>query len=798
MIENNPKNRSLPAEDAGFTEEDTRLAAALRSLAQEIQPEPGFQAELEKKLMKNAHQSAQAHSRHRTNWSGVLAWSALAVLLMIGLSWVLSHLLPRGIPPAASPETPLLTATPAATAAVGVLIPTQPSALPTELASPTPLGTVYALSNAPDYDFVLQVDWPDSPAEVTIYKQTEWDKLTIESARAVAAKLGLNGEVYSAPFGPPGVLSYRVQDGERNVTFSNSSASYTYDAMNSSNIPIPNCQPPCLPVESSGVLLNFLNEHALLDFPASSQLIPSQPQTEQLIQLLDGMPVLSSPSTSQGEALIGSGGEVIRLDMDPVKVEAVAQLPILTAQQAWEQAVTAKDINGLELHSHTTPPTNLRTWNRSHALDQPVELFGYVSSYPAAEAGKPPLILFDGYPASGNTQGMTGLDQSNAFVQLWGTFQDDGQGGRSLNVDGWQISPFPTQAMTGTLQTQGDQVYILANGRSLRLPDMPSDLPQDRALLYSGVVLEQPEPTMEWSAISTEFGGGGGGGGGSWGEVYLEGATKPLPTAIPTAVPPDLTGQRLEGVQGRPWVFIHQYSDGSTRVEVMFTPNPDQGLSQEDTYYLEGPGIAGIETFHNLPVRVWGVISESKGFRQQVNVERVEPVYPGVTVQPWLGKFERVTLEGKEVRLFTSADGLQYVLNSSVEDPAREDGIAPGDPVVVEGILTPDKTFGGYPVLTDYTLDSASGMTNLDEYNSITLAPVVLHDPGKAGSRRIGTVTKIELAYYTDEPRYYNQEPGTPLPFVQPVWRFSGTYDDGASFELIVQALNPLYLKMAE
>jgi len=798
MLENDPKNRSLPAEDVGFTEEDTHLAAALRSLAQEIQPEPGFQAELEKKLMKNAQRNANQSSQPATNWKRVLVWAALAAVFLFGLSWVFSNLMPRGNPPAASPEIPLLTATPAATAAVSVLDPTQPPAQPADLASPTPLRTVYALSNGPDYDFVLQVDWPDSPAQVTVYKQTEWDKLTIESARLVAAKLGLNGEVYTSPYGEPGNLSYRVQDGERNVTFARSAASYTYDAMNSSNIPIPNCQPPCLPVESNSILLKFLNEHGLLDFPATSQLIPSQPQIERLILLLDGLPVLYSAATSQGEALIGSNGEILRLDIDPVKVEAVAKLPILTAQQAWEQAITAKDINGTELHTRTALPVNQRTWNRPHPLDQPVELFGFVSSYPAVEVGKPPLVLFDGYPASGNTQHISELDQTTAFVQLWGTFQDDGKGGRSLNVDGWQISPFPIQVMTGTIQMQGDQAYILANGRSLLLPDMPADLPQDRALLFSGVVLEQPEPTLEWSTISTEFGGGGGGGGALWGEVYLEGATNPLPTVIPTAVPPDLTGQRLEGVQGRPWVFIHQYSDGSTRVEVMFTLNPDQGLSQEDTYYLEGPGIAGIEALHNLPVRVWGVISESKGSRQQVNVERVEPVYPGVAVQAWLGKFERATLEGKEVRLFTNADGLQYVLSSSVEDPAREDGIAPGDPVLVEGILTPDKTFGGYPVLTDYQLDSASGMTNLDEYDSITLKPVVLHDPGTAGSRRIGTVTRIELAYYTDQPRYFNQEPGIPLPYIQPVWRFSGTYDDGASFDLIVQALNPLYLKIAE
>jgi hypothetical protein len=303
---------------------------------------------------------------------------------------------------------------------------------------------------------------------------------------------------------------------------------------------------------------------------------------------------------------------------------------------------------------------------------------------------------------------------------------------------------------------------------------------------------------MEWSSISTNFGGGGGGGGGSWADVYLEGATNPLPTAIPTAVPPDLTGQRLEGVLGRPWVFIHQYSDGSTRVEVMFNPDPNQVIPPESSVYLEGPGIAGIEAFHNLPVRVWGVISETKGFSQKVNVERVEPVYPGVTVQAWLGKFERVTLEGKDVLLFTNSDGEQYILNSSIETPEIDNGNAPGDPVVVEGILIPDKTFGDHPVITDYAVNAAPGMQNLSDYHSISIEPVVIPEPGKAGARRIGTVTKIELAYYTDEPRYFNRQPGMPLPFVQPVWKFSGTYDDGASFELIVQALNPLYLKLQQ
>ena len=195
-------------------------------------------------------------------------------------------------------------------------------------------------------------------------------------------------------------------------------------------------------------------------------------------------------------------------------------------------------------------------------------------------------------------------------------------------------------------------------------------------------------------------------------------------------------------------------------------------------------------------MKVWGTISESKNHRHKVNVEKLEPVYPGVKVQVWMGKFDKVNLEGKDVMLFTNADGSQYVLGSSIDNSQVDYGVVPGDPVIVEGLLVPDQSFGGHPVVIDYNVNPASGMDDLEQYAAMTLQPVLIREPGKAGSRRIGTVTKIELAYYTDEPRNTFQQPGAPLPFVQPVWRFSGTYDDGAGFALIVQALDPTYLKM--
>ena len=99
MTENDLNDLNLPAEEA-------HLAADLRSLAQELQPEPGFQAGLEKKLMENKNPKAVRPASHKTNWIPVLGWSALAVVLITFLTVVLGTLLPRGILPAASSEVP--------------------------------------------------------------------------------------------------------------------------------------------------------------------------------------------------------------------------------------------------------------------------------------------------------------------------------------------------------------------------------------------------------------------------------------------------------------------------------------------------------------------------------------------------------------------------------------------------------------------------------------------------------------------------------------------------------------------
>jgi hypothetical protein len=250
----------------------------------------------------------------------------------------------------------------------------------------------------------------------------------------------------------------------------------------------------------------------------------------------------------------------------------------------------------------------------------------------------------------------------------------------------------------------------------------------------------------------------------------------------------------VEAITGKPIVFIHQYEDGSSQVEVMFEIDRGQLESQSGSAYLEGPGLAGIEAFHNLPVRIWGEFTAPTHNRLTINVERVEPIFPDLSLQTWLGRFEPVTLEDKNVLLFTADGGQQYVLGFSVNEPTRQIEFGPGDPIVIEGYVVPEKTIGGYPLIQDLAINPGQGLQDLSAYQPQSLQPFIMQESGTAGAAKKGTVTSIELVYYTEDLRYPEKPAGSPLPYAQPVWRFSGTYEDDSPFQILIQALSPQYL----
>jgi hypothetical protein len=188
-------------------------------------------------------------------------------------------------------------------------------------------------------------------------------------------------------------------------------------------------------------------------------------------------------------------------------------------------------------------------------------------------------------------------------------------------------------------------------------------------------------------------------------------------------------------------------------------------------------------------------------------VERFEEVYPGLRIQAWLGKWQRVTLEGKEVLLFTTLDGEQFVLSSSIDYGASAAAGLEGDQVVIEGLAMPGKNFGGYPVITEYSSSMAKDLTDLSSYEITSNRPGVYDETvGEAAQAQQltarATVEQVELVYATatlagcrDMVQAENNLQPAPCLIVQPVWRFTGSFDDGRTFEIQIQALAEEYLR---
>jgi hypothetical protein len=189
-------------------------------------------------------------------------------------------------------------------------------------------------------------------------------------------------------------------------------------------------------------------------------------------------------------------------------------------------------------------------------------------------------------------------------------------------------------------------------------------------------------------------------------------------------------------------------------------------------------------------------------------VDRFEEVYPGLRFQAWVGTWQSTTLEGKEVLLFTTLDGEQFVLSTSIDYGTSAATGLQGDRVIIEGLVFPGKTFGGYPVITEY---ASTVMTDepadLSGYEITSNRPSIFDEhyseaAQNAALQGLARVEKVELVYATASLTgcrgmgLTESDPQVaPWLIVQPVWRFSGTFEDGRTFEIQVQALAEEYLR---
>ena len=183
-------------------------------------------------------------------------------------------------------------------------------------------------------------------------------------------------------------------------------------------------------------------------------------------------------------------------------------------------------------------------------------------------------------------------------------------------------------------------------------------------------------------------------------------------------------------------------------------------------------------------------------------MSRIEPVYPGEQIQVWTGTEQILTLDGKEVVLFTTSSGESYVLKSSVDyQPADANIIGRlGDLIEIEGYVIPDQQLGGYLLLKD-TAGSAQpdGVADSAQVNVWDHSQDPSSNPGAVLQGRV-TIDTIELAYdavnldrcqasAADDPNL------APWLYVQPMWVFNGHFEDGRRVFIQVQALPDEYLR---
>ncbi len=762
--------------------DDARLSALLQKVAAQTNVNLQFQTELEERLKKAYKPKKIGFISSLKRLAPTVAWVLAVIALVFIMVWAIRSLVPQPMPAAGNTGTPTTSPLKSTPTPVGYQ----------NQANPTPNDTGYDWNGTTLY---LHGQLPDSPIEANIYQLLPDQHATIDEAVALAGRFGIQGEVYQRAGELPGTTDYVITDGKQWMTI-RSDHYFTYYA------DYPNSQ------SLSGVEINaaeaaanvdtFLKSHGFnfeykinsTDMWGKYYVAPLSP---------DGFAVHLEDLRAEGLLITLDGsGQVASVQANLVDYQSVGTYPIRTAQEAWKTLLDSGIQSGkLEWSSSPSGPT--REWLRTYPVNQTETIYSYVSSLPSAETGKAPLIQVGVYTAIGN---VTGLDQlaSNKLVEATGQFVEEG-GITKFNVDSWKVTALTEDGIEGTLELVNGQVTLSAQEGNFLLADVPADipLPFENAFVV-GVRLGN---IYDWTSIDNRGGhngmGGGGGGGAGFYKINFSGTPVPLPTAVPTPLPPEQqpTGQKIEGQRGLLNVTIYKQPDGSQTVEYALV-----AWSGTDPYsymILEGE-LQALQSYQNRPVDVWGTVDH---FNQDgapvIKVDRYEIPFPDLQFQVLKGTQKNVQLESQPATLFTTDAGETYVQlmpNGAFDqsEVGRE-----GDQVLIQALVIPGEALGGYQGMLIFSAQLAVNPKD-GQSTELTITADQVYVMEKPQTTDItvtipptATIEKVELVYFGSNPQYAI-EANAGYPYLQPAWRFYGHYSNGDEFEVLIQALQDEYL----
>jgi hypothetical protein len=752
-----------------------------------------------------------------------LAWVAFAALLIAGLVWTIKTLTPS------STQEPVGLITPEHTEmllqATDLPHPTS-SAIPSSTPlPPTPNPITGGIGIFPYLQFSFSTQLPLSPGRLTLYRQQLSQPVTADLARQVASRWGINAGVYASPSEGMQYDIFVATDGTHVMRFINFPDQYIYEVgytgtgdnrAQMDNGPLPAFE------EQVAIATNFLEPLGILDRPYRVSSMETERGMLAFIPLLDGYPVIQEIGIDRGnigwiDVKVSSPGDVSMVQYSHHDFQPVGEYPILSAQQAWERF--ASDAN-LEYSRYAVlspiVENTYRSWVPNFESGQQADIYGWVNSLQAMDGTIPYPVTLNNLPLMGeySQQILPDNPLDVRFVHAWGEIKETSVGGIALDLAGWEISPLSEEYITGTITHQSNIVQLTTTDQTYTMLNPPEDLSDGLQAGIQAVVLAGEPPQLNWRFIqvgevpavygSSSSCGGVGSGGYGMADANFGGGRFTLLNLAPQNIPvspqpsqPYQPGEEILGVSGRVYVTRHLYENGKVEIlEAFFSPDPSSNLDPAWAFSLVGPALSHIDQYNNLPITIWGQVDHLDQQTVYINVDHYEPVFPGETIQAWTGTEKLLTLEGQEVLLFTTSNGESYVLKSSVDFPPADANIIGllGSVIEIEGYIIPNQQLGGYLFLQD-----TAGTSQPDGVVDSALPSIWDHSqdsPPNPGLLLQGQVTidLIELAYDAVnldrcQASFAEDPANLPWLYVQPMWVFTGHFDDGRWFFLQVQAL---------
>jgi hypothetical protein len=514
---------------AGFP---SGLAGELIKLAESTEPDPSFAARLERKL-KQASGSASrispqgwlsalwqsfSHPERKFAMKRLIAFALVGTLLMI-VMWIsipslfpsptqtqLVLVTPPTNTPAPTPLSPLTPTVVPPTAQSPLAINFTPQPLPQQPPSLPSLVDALSLGyggsgagNLPQgLPLALETELPASPAQVTAYYRLENAPLTIEEAHQIASQWGMAAQFYM-----PGWMQsitpdqvdrfYIAVDGMQILSMWNGELSYTDLAIFPTYEGHQYPQTGLPPVEEAiTTATQYLSERGYLSYPYQVVLGQYNYGLVNYYRLLDNLPITYHAATVQ----IDPQGQVGSAWVSREDYQSIGTYPVISAEDAWNLLEAGEPGSQVSISYYPLQDGNPKYWGRVYPLGQTAHLFGAPTYLLAADGTSSPYVQLNNLVLVGDISGLLEYLQTNhGYIHAWGEVQEV-DGTRQLQLAGWEPFDEFSGYFDGTVRHTSEGDFLeLSDGRQLRLPDLPADVPADIPIYAQGGLVGD---TLEW------------------------------------------------------------------------------------------------------------------------------------------------------------------------------------------------------------------------------------------------------------------------------------------------------------